>query len=92
LLKLYLREPQSARMNAWRARMAEPLTLTHHGKVEIVNALCLAAFRRLIDREALSDALASFEEDLADGRYVQADILWRATLGTAAELSLRHTA
>jgi predicted nucleic acid-binding protein len=38
------------------------------------------------------DALASFDEDFAEGRYIQADILWRAALQRAADLSRRHTA
>jgi predicted nucleic acid-binding protein len=39
----------------------------------------------------MRDALASFDEDLADGRYVDADVLWRATLRRAAEISRAHT-
>jgi hypothetical protein len=39
----------------------------------------------------MADALASFEEDFADGRYIQADLLWRAALQRAADLSRRHT-
>ena len=38
-----------------------------------------------------SDAIVSFDEDLAEGRYVDADILWRATLRRARELSRAHT-
>jgi predicted nucleic acid-binding protein len=39
----------------------------------------------------MNDSLASFEEDFADNRYVQADLLWRATLKRAADLSREHT-
>lgn len=78
-------------MNVWRARVREPLTLTQHGRAEIINGICLAAFRGQISADALADALASFEEDLAERRYVQADLLWRATLKRAAELSRAHT-
>jgi hypothetical protein len=45
LLKLYLHPPESARMNAWRARTKGAVPVTHHGRVEIVNGICLAAFR-----------------------------------------------
>jgi len=91
LLKLYLHQPDSAAMNAWRARTRVPLALTHHGRTEVVNGICLAAFRGEISTEASKDALASFDEDLAAGRYVLADLLWRAALQRAAELSRRHT-
>jgi predicted nucleic acid-binding protein len=91
LLKLYVHEPQSAAMSAWRARTKGALPITPHGRLEIVNGICLAVFRKLIDAEAMSDAIASFNEDLAEGRYSDADVLWRATLRRAAELSRVHT-
>ena len=91
LLKLYVHQPESAAMNAWRARTKGALAVTHHGRVEIINGICLAAFRRDITAEALSDSLSSFEEDFAEGRYIQADLLWRAALRRAGELSRVHT-
>jgi predicted nucleic acid-binding protein len=91
LLKLYVHDKESAQMSAWRARVKGALAVTHHGRVEIINGICLAAFRRYITPEARADALASFEEDFEEGRYVQADVLWRAALKRAAELSRKHT-
>ena len=87
LLKLYLHQPESADMNAWRAKTRGALPVTHHGRVEVVNGICLAAHRREITSEALTDTLASFDEDFANGIYRHADLLWRATLNRAAELS-----
>src|SRR5262250_2960132 len=78
-------------MSAWRSRVKGALAVTHHGRVEIINGICLAAFRRHITAEAMRDALASFEEDFEEGRYIQADILWRAALKRAADLSRQHT-
>lgn len=92
LLKLYVHELDSAAMSTWRARTKGALPITPHGRLEIVNGICLAAFRKLIDAEALNDALASFSEDLAEGRYGEADVLWRATLKRAEQLSRSHTA
>lgn len=91
LTKLYIREPESTAMNAWRRRHPLALTVTHHGRAEITNAIGLAAFRQQITSEAWSDTIASFEEDFSDGRYVQSDILWRATLQRAVQLSREHT-
>ena len=91
LLKLYVHQPESAEMSAWRTRVKGALAVTHHGRVEITNGICLAAFRRYITVEAMSDALASFEEDFGEGRYIQADLLWRATLKRAGNLSQKHT-
>jgi len=91
LLKLYVHEPESAAMSAWRARTRGALILTHHGRAEIVNGICLAGFRGQITSEAVGDALVSFEEDVAEGRYVIADLLWRAALKRASELSRTYT-
>jgi hypothetical protein len=90
-LKLYIHEPASAAMSAWRSRTKGALPVTPHGRLEIVNGICLAGFRKIISAEALSDAIVSFDEDLAEGRFVDADILWRATLRRARELSRAHT-
>jgi len=91
LTKLYLHHPDSAAMSAWRARARGPLPVTHHGRVEIVNGLCQAAFRRHISAPALRDALASMEEDFATGRYVHADVPWRPALRRAEDISREHT-
>jgi predicted nucleic acid-binding protein len=91
LLKLYVHQPESTAMSAWRSRVRGPLLVTHHGRVEVTNGICLAAFRSDISADAMRDAVASFEEDFADGRYVRADLLWRAALERARELSAEHT-
>lgn len=90
LLKLYLHEPESAAMSAWRSRKGA-LPITHHGQLELVNGICLAGFRSLLGSEALEDALGSFAEDLQDGRYVVVDLLWRATLRRAEQLARELT-
>lgn len=78
-------------MNAWRGKTKGALVVTHHGRVEVINGICLAAHRREIAGEALADTLASFDEDFADGLYRSADLLWRATLNRAAELSRAYS-
>lgn len=92
LLKLYVHEPESAAMSAWRTRADGRLPLSESGRLEIVNAICLAAFRKAIRVAAMRDALASFDEDIAEGRYNPTDVLWRATLRRAADISRAHTA
>jgi hypothetical protein len=86
-LKLYIHEPASAAMNAWRRRTKGALPMTPHGRFETVNGICLAAFRKVINAEALSDAIASFDEDLAEGRYVEADVLSKVAFGPGAAFS-----
>jgi len=91
LLKLYVHERESAAISGWRARIGGALPVTEHGRLEIVNGICLAAFRKAISGDASIDALASFDEDVAEGRYVHADVLWRAAVRRANEMARTHT-
>lgn len=58
LLKLYLHELESATMSLWREKTRGALPITHHGRVEVTNRICLAAHRGDITEKALADALA----------------------------------
>ena len=91
LLKLYLHQRESTAMNVWRGKTKGALVVTHHGRVEVINGICLAAYRREVSSAALADTLASFDEDFANGVYRSADLLWRATLNRAAELSRAYS-
>lgn len=91
LLKLYLNEPESRAMTAWRAKHSGALAVTLHGRAELVNGLALAAHRRLITGDVFAAALSALDDDFEAGRYRQADLLWRSALKRAAELSRRHT-
>lgn len=91
LLKLYINEPESRAMTAWRAKQVGALAVTLHGRVELVNGLALAAHRRLLTDEIFTAAQAALDDDFEAGRYRQADLLWRSALRRAAELSRQHT-
>jgi predicted nucleic acid-binding protein len=91
LLKLYLKEPESRAMTAWRAKHSPPLLVTHHGRVELINGIGLARYRGFITEPTSEAALAALDDDFSQGRYVQADLLWRAALKKAGELSRKHT-
>jgi len=78
-------------MALWRAKVGGTLLVTHHGRTEIVNAICRVAFLGYLDASGLEEALADLSADFADGRLRQADLLWRAALQRAEELSREHT-
>ena len=44
LARLYIHQDGSREMAAWRARMRGALAVTHHGRTEVINAICRAAF------------------------------------------------
>lgn len=89
---LYLHQRERSRqMVAWRAGVEGALLITHHGRTEIINAISLARFRGDLDDVGQQGAFADFESEFVQGRLIQADILWRAALNRAAELSRIHT-
>jgi predicted nucleic acid-binding protein len=91
LLKLYLHEPQSRAMATWRAKQRGSLQVTHHGRVEVINALSLALHRSVISATIHAAALNAVQDDLAQGRNRLTDIAWRTVLNTAAEISRLYT-
>ena len=91
LLKLYLNEPESRAMATWRGNIRAPLWVTHHGRLELINAIGLAAHRRIVAESIHDAALAALDHDFAQGMYVHADLLWRATLKRASDISREFT-
>ena len=91
LLKLYLNEPESRVMATWRGKIRAPLWVTHHGRLELINGIGLAAHRGIVTQAVYDAALAALDDDFAQGLYVQADLLWRATLKRASDVSRQFT-
>ncbi|HYG34960.1 MAG TPA: type II toxin-antitoxin system VapC family toxin [Clostridia bacterium] len=91
LARLYIHQAGSREMAVWRAKLRGALPVTHHGRTEVINAICRAAFLGQLDPNGLAETLADFSSDFASGHLRQADVLWRAALNLAAELSQRHT-
>lgn len=91
LLKLYLNEPESRAMSVWRAKTRTPLSVTHHGRAELVNGIALAAHRKFLDEHGFDAAIAALDDDFKQGRYVTADLLWRSTLNHASELARKYS-
>jgi len=92
LVCLYLHHPdRSRRMVAWRSAVKGVPLVTHFGRAEIVNAICRAHFTGELNLAGMKEALADFEDDLRYGHLEQGDLLWRAALNRASELSVIHT-
>ncbi len=89
--RLYVLQPGSREMAAWRWRMKGPIGLTHHGKAELANAIALAVFRGDMPSEDAADAFQEIEDDFANGDLFYLDLLWRAALDRAFELSKKHS-
>lgn len=91
LRRLYVYDLRSRAFCAWRAKVGGSLPLTHHGRAELVNSICLAIFRDDLTPNVGEAALADVDDDLAEGRLFLADVPWRRALDRAAELSRTHT-
>lgn len=91
LARLYIHQAGSREMTAWRAKLRGALPVTHHGRTEVINAICRTAFLGQLPPDGLAETLADFSADFARGHLLQTDILWRAALNRAAELSQRYT-
>ncbi|MBE7503651.1 MAG: type II toxin-antitoxin system VapC family toxin [Verrucomicrobiales bacterium] len=91
LARLYIHAAGSKEMAAWRARVGGALPVTHHGRTEITNAICRVRFLGHLDDAGLAEALGDLDADFTQGCLQQADILWRAALNRATELSRSHT-
>jgi predicted nucleic acid-binding protein len=91
LARLYIHQEGSREVAVWRRRRRGTLAVTHHGRTEVVNAICRAAFLGQFDPDGLVQALSDFSADFTLGHLRQADILWRSALDRAAELSRRYT-
>jgi len=91
LARLYVHQAGSREMAAWRTKTQGTLAVTHHGRTEIVNAICRVSFLGHLDADGLAEALGDLAGDFATGRLRLADLLWRAALDRAEELSRVHT-
>jgi predicted nucleic acid-binding protein len=87
LARLYLHQAGSQEIAAWRAKTRGSVPVTHHGRIEVVNAICRSAFLGHLDSKGMAEALADLDEDFVVGRMRRVDILWRAALDRAGELS-----
>jgi hypothetical protein len=67
LLKLYLKEPESRAMTAWRSKIGDPLIVTRHGRLELTNGIGLALYRGIVTEETHEAALAALEDDFTRG-------------------------
>ena len=91
LRALYLHDPRTRAMVAWRATLRGAVPITKFVSAEVTNAIALAEFRGDIDASQHEAVRAHFRDDLSNGRLVITDLLWRRALDRTAELSRAHT-
>jgi hypothetical protein len=65
LVRLYLPQQGSREMAEWRRRTRGPLGVTHHGRVEMVNAISLARYRGDLTGEEIAVAWTELDDDFS---------------------------
>lgn len=91
LCRLYLHQSLSREFSQWRRKTKGAPPITLHGRAELCTAICLAGFRGELSVRGVAEALHDLAADIEMGRMHQVDLLWRAALSRAAELSRVHT-
>ena len=71
--------------------MASAVPITLHGRTEIISAICRARFTNELSEEGMHAALKDVDQDFSDEHLRLADLLWRAALRRAAQLTREHT-
>jgi predicted nucleic acid-binding protein len=91
LRPLFVHEQRSRRVTRYLQRYRVPVRITRFGHAELINSIAWAVFREDISPAQFAAALAELEADLKSQRILLVDILWRAALDRATELSRMHT-
>jgi predicted nucleic acid-binding protein len=91
LRPLFVHEQRSRRVTRYLQRHHVPVRITRFGHAELINSIACAVFRQDISPAQFAAALAELEADLKSQRILLVDILWRAALDRAIELSRKHT-
>lgn len=91
LRQLYVHDRNSARMAAWRFKHPGTMGVTRFARVELINSMAAAVFRRDLSEAEFQDMVGDLKADFAAQRFQLVDVPWRSVLDTAAELSRMHT-
>jgi predicted nucleic acid-binding protein len=92
LFNLYAPQAHSARATAHFAAMSEPLHLTSLNRFELVNAIQLAFFRKMIPRAVGLLAIEKLDANIAVGALVVVSCDWAAVHAQALRIATVHPA
>lgn len=92
LAKLYVSEPESARVAAYARSLGHALPFTRLHALELRNALRLKVFRGEARVETVKASVKLIDDDLAAGVLERVRLDWEDTFARAEELSSQYTA
>jgi len=90
LLKLYIREPETAA--AWQVvnRLQEPLVFTPLHRLEMLNGIRRCAATKKVTRAQAVRAMLLLRTHVQSGRYTLTAVPWQAVFQRAHHLSRKH--
>jgi predicted nucleic acid-binding protein len=91
LRPLFVHEQRSRRVTRYLQRYRLRVRITRFGHAALINSIACAVFREDISPAQFAAALAELEADLKSQRIIMIDLLWRAAMDRATELSRKHT-
>ena len=91
LFSLYITNANSPKADAWRQANPFPLDFTGFHRIELRNALSLAAFQQRLTSVEVQAAWQEVEQDLASGLLAANPDLWEKLLREAESLAELHT-
>lgn len=91
LLSFYGADAHTGKARAWMGRQKQPLTLHPLNEVEIVNALHLATFRRVLSAADGDAILRAWQADIAACRLVLRNLSLADVTAEAVRIAHAHT-
>lgn len=92
LVSLLCKDSNSRKATAYMARTVETLVFSPLHRIEVRNALRIAATRELITENDQRSAFRQMDEDLREGLLIHTPVEWTNVLRRADELSEKHAA
>jgi predicted nucleic acid-binding protein len=91
LRPLFIHEERSQRVSRYLRRHRAVIRITRFGYAELINSMACAVFRQDISPAQFAAAAADLDADLKAQRITIVDLLWRAAMDRATQLSRKHT-
>jgi len=91
LFSYYASDAHSQRADQWRQSRAFPLLISIFNRLELGNALELAAFQKRLSQKESSDIWLTVESDLTAGILTLVDVPWTALIADSESLVSMHT-
>ena len=89
---LFIHEERSRKVIRYIQRHGRIVRITRFGYAELINSMACAVFRKDISAAQFAAAAAELDADRKSQSIIMVDLLWRAAMDRATQLSQKYTA